>query len=57
MLVGITYDLRSAYLAAGYGEEETAEFDQESTITAIDDAIRTMGHETVRIGHVRDLVA
>jgi D-alanine-D-alanine ligase len=29
MLVGLTYDLRSAYLAAGYGDEETAEFDRE----------------------------
>ena len=28
MHIGLTYDLRSDYLAAGYGEEETAEFDQ-----------------------------
>ena len=32
MLVGLTYDLRADYLAAGYGEEETAEFDRPDTI-------------------------
>ena len=57
MLVGLTYDLRSAYLAEGYGEEETAEFDRDDTVDAIEDALRQLGHETVRIGHVRDLVA
>lgn len=57
MLVGIAYDLRSAYLAEGYGEEETAEFDRDDTIVAIDDALRALGHKTARIGHVRDLVA
>jgi len=56
MLIGITYDLRSAYLAEGYGEEETAEFDRDDTIEAIDASLRSLGHQTVRIGHVRDLV-
>ena len=35
MRIGVTYDLRSDYLAMGYGEEETAEFDSEITIAAI----------------------
>jgi D-alanine-D-alanine ligase len=52
----MTYDLRDDYLAAGMNEEETAEFDKISTIEAIDNAIRTMGHETVRIGNVTSLV-
>ena len=56
MLIGITYDLRSAYLAEGYGEEETAEFDRDDTITSIADALTALGHDAVRIGHVRDLV-
>jgi D-alanine-D-alanine ligase len=56
MHIGITYDLRSDYLAAGYGEEETAEFDQIGTIEAIDDALTQLGHETDRIGHARQLV-
>ena len=34
MRVGLTYDLRSEYLAAGYGEEETAEFDRADTIAS-----------------------
>ncbi len=56
MKVGITYDLRDDYLAEGYGEEETAEFDHPRTIAAIDDALRSLGYETDRIGHIRALV-
>jgi len=54
--IGLTYDLRSEYLAAGYGELETAEFDRESTIEAIEGALRSLGHETDRIGNARRLV-
>lgn len=56
MRVGLTYDLRSEYLAAGYGEEETAEFDRDDTIDSIEAALRDLGHETVRIGNVQQLV-
>ena len=28
MIIGLTYDLRQEYLAAGYSEEQTAEFDR-----------------------------
>ncbi len=56
MKVGITYDLRDEYLAEGYGEEETAEFDRPDTIDGIDNALKELGFETVRIGHVRSLV-
>ena len=56
MRTGLTYDLRSAYLAAGFGEEETAEFDREETIEAIEDALRQLGHQPHRIGHARQLV-
>jgi D-alanine-D-alanine ligase len=48
MHIGFTYDLRSEYLAAGYGEEETAEFDQLGTIEAIDEALQSLGHESRR---------
>ena len=57
MKIGLTYDLRSEYLAMGYDRETTAEFDREDTIDAIDQAIRECGHETVRIGHLKQLVA
>jgi D-alanine-D-alanine ligase len=56
MLIGITYDLRADYLAAGYGEEETAEFDQPVTIEGVETALRELGHQTDRIGHGRQLV-
>ncbi len=55
MLVGLTYDLRIDYLAEGYGEEETAEFDSPATIQALDDAIQALGHQVVRIGNIRRL--
>jgi len=57
MIIGLTYDLRSEYLAQGYGEEETAEFDRSDTIDAIDDALQDLGFETDRIGHLKGLTA
>ena len=56
MIVGLTYDLRADYLAAGYGEEETAEFDRPDTIDAIERALSALGHQPERIGNVRRLV-
>jgi len=56
MRIGLTYDLRSEYLAAGYTEDETAEFDREETIDAIDAALQRLGHATDRVGNARQLV-
>ena len=55
MLIGLTYDLRSEYLAAGYGEEETAEFDREETIDSLAGALERNGHRLDRIGNARQL--
>jgi len=55
MRIGLTYDLRSDYLAEGHGDEETAEFDSPETIDAIEEALAALGHEPVRIGHLRAL--
>lgn len=55
MRIGLAYDLRDDYLAMGYTEEETAEFDQPATVEAIEGALRRLGHETDRIGHVKAL--
>lgn len=52
----MTYDLRDDYLRAGYGAEETAEFDREDTINAIETSLGELGYETVRIGNVKALV-
>jgi D-alanine-D-alanine ligase len=56
MHIGLTYDLRSEYLAAGLSEVETAEFDRESTVEAIEAALQQLGHQTDRIGHARQLI-
>ena len=56
MLIGLTYDLRSDYLAMGLSLEETAEFDKEETVAGIEDALRELGYATDRIGHAKALV-
>jgi D-alanine-D-alanine ligase len=55
--IGLTYDLREDYLAAGHGLEETAEFDRPETIAGIEGALRGLGYATDRIGSVRQLAA
>jgi D-alanine-D-alanine ligase len=55
MRIGVTYDLRSDYLAMGYSEEETAEFDSETTVAALCDALRELGFVPDKIGNVRRL--
>jgi len=56
MLIGLTYDLRQDYLDVGYSAEDTAEFDSPETIDAIDDVLRSLGHQTDRIGRITSLV-
>lgn len=54
--IGITYDLKDDYLARGFSEEEAAEFDRPETIDAIDNALRTLGYRTHRIGGLEPLM-
>lgn len=56
MKVGLTFDLRSWYLDRGYSMEDTAEFDKQETIDAIDMALRTMGFETELTGNCFQLI-
>lgn len=56
MHIGMTYDLRDEYLAEGYGEEETAEFDRADTVDAIATGLLELGHQVDRIGRARQLV-
>lgn len=56
MKIGLTYDLRSWYLEQGYSMEDTAEFDKQETIDAIDAALRTMGFETEPVGNCFQLI-
>jgi D-alanine-D-alanine ligase len=56
MKVGLTYDLRSWYLDRGYSMDETAEFDKQETVDAIEEALKKMGHETELIGNAFQLI-
>jgi len=56
MNIGLTYDLRDEYLQMGYGEEETGEFDRIDTIESIEKTLHSLGYETDRIGHIKNLV-
>jgi D-alanine-D-alanine ligase len=53
---GITYDLRDDYLAEGYTDEETVEFDRADTIDAIEQTLQDLGYLTDRIGNIKSLV-
>ena len=55
LTIGLTYDLRSEYLANGHTEEQVAEFDSESTIDALVETITSLGFTVDRIGSSRTL--
>lgn len=54
--IGFTYDLKSAYLDAGYAEWEVAEFDTQETIDGIRFALERLGHTVEPIGNVFSLL-
>ncbi len=56
MRIGLTYDLRSWYLERGYTMDETAEFDKEETVAALEHTLARLGYETERIGNIFELV-
>ncbi len=56
MKIGLTYDLRSWYLDRGYSMEDTAEFDKQETVDAINDALVKMGFMTEPIGNCFQLI-
>lgn len=55
--IGLSYDLRDAWLAEGYSDVETAEFDRADTIDSIESTLQSLGYETDRIGNHRELAA
>ena len=55
MKIGFTYDLRREYTALGFSDEETAEFDSDVTINAIERALQGIGHDVLRIGNIYEL--
>src|SRR5664279_702161 len=56
MKVGLTFDLRSWYTDRGYSMDETAEFDKQETIDALEKSLNLMGYETEPIGNTFQLV-
>jgi D-alanine-D-alanine ligase len=56
MKIGLTYDLRSWYLDRGYSMEDTAEFDKQETVDAIDEALKRIGFETDQVGNCFQLI-
>ncbi len=57
MKIGLTYDLREEYLALGYSDEETAEFDKPETVNGLTAAIESLGHSVEKIGNHIALIA
>ncbi|MEW6600657.1 MAG: D-alanine--D-alanine ligase [Nitrospirota bacterium] len=55
MKIGFTYDLRRDYTAMGFSDEETAEFDSDVTINAIERVLLELGYEVERIGNIYEL--
>jgi D-alanine-D-alanine ligase len=53
--IGLCYDLKSDYLAAGFEPHEVMEFDEEVTIAGITEALRGQGHEVERVGRGTEL--
>jgi len=53
--IGLTYDLKSDYLAMGFSSEAAAEFDKEETVEGIEHALAEFGYAVDRIGHIRAL--
>ena len=56
MRIGMTYDLKDEYLAAGYTADEVAELDSPVTVEAIRKALVSLGHSVEAVGSVQSLV-
>jgi D-alanine-D-alanine ligase len=56
MKVGLTFDLRSWYIDRGYSMDETAEFDKQETVDALENSLRQMGHQTEPVGNAFQLI-
>jgi len=56
MKIGLAFDLRSWYTDRGYSLEETAEFDKQETVDALENSLRIMGHEPEPVGNIFQLI-
>jgi D-alanine-D-alanine ligase len=53
--LGLCYDLKGDYLAAGFSPEEVMEFDEEETIAALVSGLEDQGHQPERVGRGLEL--
>jgi D-alanine-D-alanine ligase len=56
MKIGLTFDLRSWYIDRGYSMDETAEFDKQETVDALENSLKMMGYETEPIGNAFQMI-
>jgi D-alanine-D-alanine ligase len=55
--IGLCYDSKEEYLAAGYSKLQVAEFDDEGVIAGLEESLTRLGHRVERIGRGRTLAA
>lgn len=53
--IGLCYDLKADYLAAGFAPEDVMEFDEEETVASLAGALEANGHQAERIGRGLEL--
>lgn len=53
--IGLCYDLKPDYLAAGFAPEDVMEFDEEETIAFLGEALEANGHRVERVGRGLEL--
>ncbi|MBN2535492.1 MAG: D-alanine--D-alanine ligase [Spirochaetales bacterium] len=56
MTIGLTFDLRSHYLDAGFSLEDSAEFDSQATVDSLANTIGELGYDVDKIGNIKELV-
>jgi D-alanine-D-alanine ligase len=53
--IGLCYDLKGDYLAAGFSPEAVMEFDDEDTLLALEAGLAAQGHQPERVGRGLEL--
>lgn len=57
LTIGYVFDLREKYRAAGYSEEDTAEFDTEDSVAELVASLERLGHKVDKVGGGKELAA
>ncbi|KAL8791583.1 MAG: hypothetical protein Q9195_005847 [Heterodermia aff. obscurata] len=54
--IALVYERKSEYLARGFSVEECEELEDEVTIDGLTSTLQSLGHKTVQVGDIKDLV-